>query len=198
MPREIDALCSGSLRHAAAAGEGWVTPGMVLQAWRARKRQPQHPVAVSPPPPPPRRRRRAPALVVPLAFAALLLALGRTPRPPAPADRRPAAPRPMPIAVAPETPAPDLPASSGPPPAARAPVQPFPRQVGPRQWRLQVAALRDAAAARAAREQLARRGLDAEIVPAVVEQTMWHRVLVGRYSTRADAERAATTLAALP
>jgi type II secretory pathway predicted ATPase ExeA len=187
VPRAIDALCRASVEHAAAHGEGWVTPGVVLAVWRARESHGQLPEAASPPAP--RRRRLGAALLASAAFAMLLVALGRTPRPvPPPAPPR-GLPPPASLAAA---------VSSEPvqglPPAPR----PFPREVAPGQWSIQVAALRDAAAARSARETLARRGLAAVVAPAVVGSTTWHRVLAGRYATRADAERAAATLAPLP
>jgi general secretion pathway protein A len=186
VPRAIDALCAASLREASAHGDGWVTPGIVLGVWRARKSQAQLPQATSPP----RRRCRGAVLLVSLAFAILLLALGRTPRQ-APPPR--VSPRPALVATPPMA---SL--SSDPVSTPRSEPRPFPREVGPGQWSVQVAAVRDAAAASRARETLARRGLAAVVAPGLVGGTTWHRVLVGRYATRADAERAAATLGAVP
>jgi type II secretory pathway predicted ATPase ExeA len=187
VPRAIDALCGASSREAAARGEGWVTPGIVLGVWRARESHGQLTEAASPPAP--RRRRLGAALLVSLAVAILLLALGRTPRsvPPPALQRGLPPPASLAAAVASEP-------AKAPPPKPR----PFPREVGPGQWSVQVAAVRDAAAALSARETLARRGLAAVVAPAVLGGTTWHRVLVGRYATRAEAERAAVTLGPLP
>ena len=190
VPRAIDALCRASSREAAARGDGWVTPGIVLGVWRARESHAQLPEAASPPAaPPPRRRRLGAALLVSLAFAILLLALGRTPRSVPPPALQRGLPPPASLAAA---------VSSEPASTPLPEPRPFPREVGPGQWSVQVAAVRDAAAALSARETLARRGLQAVVAPAVVGGTTWHRVLVGRYATRADAARAAATLGPLP
>ncbi len=190
VPRAIDALCRASSREAAARGDGWVTPGIVLGVWRACESHAQLPEAASPPAaPPPRRRRLGAALLVSLAFAILLLALGRTPRSVPPPALQRGLPPPASLAAA---------VSSEPASTPLPEPRPFPREVGPGQWSVQVAAVRDAAAALSARETLARRGLQAVVAPAVVGGTTWHRVLVGRYATRADAARAAATLGPLP
>src|SRR5579885_163254 len=190
VPRAIDALCRASSREAAARGDGWVTPGIVLGVWRARESHAQLPEAASPPAaPPPRRRRLGAAPLVSLAFAILLLALGRTPRSVPPPALQRGLPPPASLAAA---------VSSEPASTPLPEPRPFPREVGPGQWSVQVAAVRDAAAALSARETLARRGLQAVVAPAVVGGTTWHRVLVGRYATRADAARAAATLGPLP
>jgi|GEM_PF-1610356 len=198
VPRAIDALCVAALGHANAHGEASVTPTTVLAVWRARAAKtavvPAAPAIASPS----RRAWLASAVAVPLVFAVLLLGLGlvRAPRSGAPA---------LPAVAAAPAQAPALetvpvaaPAVAAPLPAPRPDARPFARRVGPGRWALQVAATRDAAAAAAAREQLARRGLEAVVVSAVVGEATWQRVLVGPYATRADAEEAAAALGPLP
>lgn len=88
-------------------------------------------------------------------------------------------------------------ADNVPPPMPRTPPRPFVRSLEGSTWTVQVASTKDALDAELAREWFARQGELAFVLSAEVRGERWHRVLIGRYPTRADAEDAAARLGTL-
>ncbi len=75
--------------------------------------------------------------------------------------------------------------------------RPFVRQIEGRTWTIQVTATTDAVEAAHERSWLVGQGEPAFVLQAQVGRETWHRVLVGRYATRPEAERGITRLQAL-
>jgi hypothetical protein len=143
----------------------------------------------------------------PVVHAATVPPPQAPPAPKAVAPAAEAAPVPAPSAgpVVPEHEQPQV--ESGEEPMARAPAadgvqaappespkslahdRPFVRLFDGSRWTVQVAATKDLAVASAERDRLAKRGLDVIMESALVRRESWQRILVGRYATRAEAER---------
>jgi hypothetical protein len=70
----------------------------------------------------------------------------------------------------------------------RGPRRAFARRLLTGGWAVQVSSTTDLAEAELERAWFAERGQSAFVVPAEVRGTVWQRVLVGRYATRAEAE----------
>jgi septal ring-binding cell division protein DamX len=72
--------------------------------------------------------------------------------------------------------------------------KPFSRRFDATRWTVQVGATKDLATASATRDQLTSQGLDVIVESALVNGESWQRILVGRYATRAEAERSIAKL----
>ena len=75
--------------------------------------------------------------------------------------------------------------------------QPFARRLEDGSWTVQVASSTDALEAQAEREWFSKQKETAFLLPGTVRGTTWQRVMIGRYPTSADAERAVERLAAV-
>ncbi len=158
--------------------------------------------------------RRAGVGAAALALVAFLIGapvgkgLGQAPTPADAGEARDAtdltAPRPLPLLDG--QPVPALPSQAPRPPAPQAEVQPAPSPslTGPRAWAerqsytLQVGAFRTVDAAERLAARLADRGYAAFVVSVDLGpagQGVWHRVRVGRFSSREAAEAVANRLA---
>jgi cell division protein FtsN len=74
--------------------------------------------------------------------------------------------------------------------------RPFVRRLDGASWTVQVGSSTDALAAAVQRDRFASRGEAAIVQPVTVRGTQWHRVLVGSFPTKREADQVATRLGA--